>query len=116
MQDNVAGLPYGVYVADRRVVSPHGRCIALACPGVGTVHARSSLARRDTRNHEHGRRCREEAERREVAVRPRLRIRQKGRRSAPFSMVWPAPQRTKEAEAAAVMLTTQEERPEPPDR
>lgn len=36
MQNNVAGLPYEIYVVDRQVESPHGRFrIALAFPDVG---------------------------------------------------------------------------------
>lgn len=36
MQDNVAGLPYEIYVVDNQVSSPHGRFrIALAFPDVG---------------------------------------------------------------------------------
>lgn len=36
MQDNVAGLPYEIYVTDTQVASPHGRFrIALAFPDVG---------------------------------------------------------------------------------
>ena len=36
MQDNIAGLPYEIYVVDKQVGSPHGRFrIALAFPDVG---------------------------------------------------------------------------------
>ena len=36
MQDNIAGLPYEIYVTDKEVGSPHGRFrIALAFPDVG---------------------------------------------------------------------------------
>jgi hypothetical protein len=36
MQDNIAGLPYEIYVVDKQVESPHGRFrIALAFPDVG---------------------------------------------------------------------------------
>jgi hypothetical protein len=36
MQDNIAGLPYEIYVVDKQVSSPHGRFrIALAFPDVG---------------------------------------------------------------------------------
>jgi hypothetical protein len=36
MQDNIAGLPYEIYVVDNVVGSPHGRFrIALAFPDVG---------------------------------------------------------------------------------
>src|SRR3569832_1916378 len=36
MQNNIAGLPYEIYVVDKEVESPHGRFrIALAFPDVG---------------------------------------------------------------------------------